>query len=327
MYIGEIAEDSVRGALGSLMQLFITGGLLFSYAIGPYVSVTLFNLICLIPPIAFLALFALLIPESPYFLLTQNKEEECTKALSKLRGSQDVKAEMEQTKIAVEEAKANKGSFVDIFRGKATTKAMMLSIGLVAFQQFSGINIVLFYTYAVTGDSMRPDVATIMVGVMQVAFSFITPIFVEKRGKRFLLLTSAIGNAASLAGLGYYFRLLDVGSPTASIFWLPLLCLVIYNATYCAGFGPLPWAIMGELFPANVKSAASTLTAAICWFLAFLITKYFSVVVAAVGAGISFFIFSGCCIIAGLFVHQFVPETSGKSLQEIQDILEGRASE
>ncbi|GJQ75918.1 hypothetical protein Trydic_g17978 [Trypoxylus dichotomus] len=324
MYIGEIADDSVRGALGSLMQLFVTGGLLFSYAIGPYISIYAFNLLCLIPPIMFLVGFFMLIPESPYSLLAQNKETECSQALIKLRGTSDVKNEMEVTKNAVAEAKANKGSFVDIFNAKATTKAMILSIALVTFQQFSGINIVLFYTFAVTGDSMRADIATIMVGVMQVGFSCITPLFVEKQGKRFLLLVSAVGMTISLAGLGYYFRLLDTNSPTACISWLPLGSLVIYNATYCAGFGPLPWAIMGELFPANVKSAAATLTAAICWFLGFLITKYFSVVTAAVGAGISFFIFSGCCVLATLFVYKFVPETSGKSLQEIQEILEGK---
>lgn len=94
-------------------------------------------------------------------------------------------------------------------------------------------------------------------------------------------------------------------------------------ATYCIGFGPLPWAVMGELFPANIKSSASTVTAAGCWVLGFVITKFFSNVAAEVGNAGSFWIFAAWCAVGVVFVYKYLPETSGKSLQEIQDILNG----
>lgn len=328
MYIGEIAEDEVRGALGSFMQLFITVGLLFSYCIGPYVSISTFNYICVVTPAIFLVYFTLKIPESPHFLLANNDETGAERSLIQIRcrNKSEVSKELEEIKKTVDESMKNKGTFLDIFKSAGLTKALILSVGLVALQQLSGINVILFYTetiFKATGSSIRPDIATIIVGIVQVLSSGLTPILVDRLGKRFLLLLSAIGMALSEGVLGYFFFLHDHGGNVEAISWLPILCLVVYIITYCLGFGPLPWAVMGELFPANVKSAASTATASGCWFLGFLLTQFFSSVSIAIGIGPSFWIFTGCCVFGMFFVYKFLPETTGKSLQEIQDILNG----
>lgn len=326
MYVGEISEDAVRGALGTFMQLFITFGLLFSYGIGPYTTVAHFNLACVIPALLFLCIFFMYIPESPYFLIAANDKDAAEKSLKKLRSSEAVEKELESIKKSVEESLADKASFFDIFKSKGLTKALALSVGLVAFQQFSGINAILFYTqtiFAATGSTIPADISTIIIGIVQILGSFIGPALVDKKGKRFLLLFSAAGMMVSQAALGTYFYLKDSGKDVHAIFWLPVLCLVGYMVTYSAGFGPLPWAVMGELFPSNVKSSASTATASICWILGFLITKFFSSVSDVIGNAGSFWIFAVCCALAGIFVYKFLPETSGKSLQEVQDILNG----
>lgn len=325
MFVGEISEDSVRGALGSFMQLFITFGLLFSYGIGPYTTIEHFNLACVAIPLLFLFIFFMYVPESPHYLIGIGDKEAAERALQKLRCSNNVDKELETIKRNVEESLANKASFFDIFKSKGLTKALIISLALVTFQQFSGINVILFYTQTIfeaTGSTIPPEISTIVTGIVQIIGSFLTPIFVEKKGKRFLLLCSAIGMTISEIVLGIYFYLKEHDKDVQPIFWLPIVCLVVYMLTYCSGFGPLPWAVMGELFPSNVKSSASTVTASFCWILGFFITKFFANMVDLVGTSGSFWFFSICCVLAGLFVYKILPETSGKSLQEIQEILQ-----
>lgn len=331
MYIGEIADDDVRGTLGSFMQLFIVLGLLFSYALGPFLSIKIFNIILIASPLLFLALFLFLIPESPYFLVQSKDIDGAEEALSKFRSKpvNSVQKEMETIKMQVEEAQENKGNFFDIFKSRGLTKALFLSVSLVTWQQFSGINVILFYTQDIftdAGVSLAPAICTIIIGVVQIFGSGLTPILVERKGKRFLLILSGLGMAVAQAVLAFFFYLKDdKQSDVSAIGWLPIVSLIVYIFTYCFGFGPLPWAVMGELFPGNIKSVASTVTASVCWILGFLLTNYFGVVASMIGKSGSFGIFSVCCVIATAFVYHQLPETSGKSLQEIQDILNGNS--
>ncbi|CAH1969198.1 unnamed protein product [Acanthoscelides obtectus] len=328
MYVGEIADDETRGPLGSFMQLFIVIGLLFSYALGPYLSIKLFNIILLAPPIAFMVVFFLFIPESPYYLIKAKNEGGAEDALAKLRGkSKDaVRKEIETIKALVADAEANKATFFDIFKSKGLTMALFLSVSLVACQQLSGINIILFYAQDIftdAGVSLAPEICTIIIGIVQIAASGATPIMEKRFGKRFLLMLSGIGMGLSQGVLAYFFHLKDGGKDVSNIGWIPIACLVVYIVTYCLGFGPLPWAVMGELFPGNIKSAASTVTASGCWVLGFLLTKYFGMVANMIGKDGSFGFFAGCCFVAAAFTYKLVPETSGKSFQEIQEILNG----
>lgn len=124
--------------------------------------------------------------------------------------------------------------------------------------------------------------------------------------------------------LGLYFYLLNVAkSDVTGIGWLPVTSLVVFTASYSVGWGPLPWAVMGELFAADVKSKASSITVVLCWVIAFLITKFFSNVELAVGSHTAFWIFAVFCVISAFFVFFLLPETKGKSLQQIQDELNG----
>lgn len=155
--------------------------------------------------------------------------------------------------------------------------------------------------------------------------SGLTPIVVKKLGKRIMLLVSAATMCLSMGLMGLYFYLKEHDPETAnSISWLPIMALVIYIILYCLGFGPLPWAVLGEMFPANVKSYASSVVASACWILGFLITLFFSSLVAAIGSAWSFWLFTICCAIALPFTFIMVFETKGMSLQQIQDKLNGK---
>ncbi|GAB0096483.1 TRET1 [Sergentomyia squamirostris] len=331
MYIGEISTDQYRGALGSFMQLFIVTGILYVYAIGPYVTYTNLQWICLIPPLAFAAAFFFM-PETPYYYTGKNDKINAVKSLQYLRGksADGVQEEALRIQTAVDEAMKNKGTIKDLVANKGNLKALIICAGLISFQQLSGINVVLFYSQVIfqkTGSSLEPAIATIIVGIVQVIASGCTPLVVDRLGRKIILLVSGIGMAVCHGLLGLYFFLDYMKSDIVpDIGFLPVVSLIGFVTVYCIGFGPLPWAVLGEMFPANVKSIASSIVASTCWVLGFLVTKYFSALDNAVGSHWAFWIFGLFCLAAFAFTFTVVMETKGLSLQEIQDRLNSRSS-
>lgn len=326
MYIGEIASNEYRGALGSLMQLCIVSGILYVYVVGPYVSWAALQWACLALPVIFAAAFFFM-PETPTYYLTKGKREEAIASLQWLRGksAEGVQKELEDTAASVEEAMKNKAGVMDIFKSKGTIKALIICSGLISFQQLSGINVILFYSqtiFAKTGSSLEPAVSTILVGVVQVLASGATPLIVDRLGRKPILLVSAGGMALAHGTMGLYFYMDYIKSDAVdSINWLPIFSLIFFVTVYCIGFGPLPWAVLGELFPPNVKSIASSMVASTCWILGFIVLQFFSTLDEAVGSHWSFWIFGICCVIAFIFTFTQLMETKGMSLDEIQQAL------
>ncbi|XP_072383999.1 facilitated trehalose transporter Tret1-like [Diabrotica undecimpunctata] len=327
IYVAEIADNEVRGSLGSYLQLFCTLGVLFPYALGPYITLKLFNIILLFPPTICIILFIVFLPESPYYLLQRGKNQRALQVISKLSGkiisaSEKDLADMQEQ---IKEEKEQTGNFSLIIKTSGLRRALFLSLGLVLFQQFTGINVVFFYTqnlFTDAGVDLPPEICTIIVGIIQILASTLSPFIVEKSGKRRLLTISATGSALSMGVLALYFYLKDVQQTgTTSISWLPIASLIVFIITYSMGLGPLPWAIAGELFPGHVKSLASTIVTSFCWFCCFLTVNYFGWLTNLIGACGAFGFFSCCTVIASIFVLKFVPETTGLSLQEIQIML------
>ncbi|XP_077287496.1 facilitated trehalose transporter Tret1-like [Arctopsyche grandis] len=325
MYVGEIAESDIRGALGSFLQMFIVIGFLLTYVIGPYVSYLALSIISMVPGILFMIIFFFM-PESPIYLLSKNQRQAAQTSLERLRGktAQGVQEELDDIQKGLDQ-NTKKASFSDLWTPWGNFKALYLSCGLVLFQQFSGINVVLFYLEPIFGSSdtgLSPEISTIIIGVVQVLASSVTPLVVDRVGRRILLIISSLGMTVALALLGLFF-ILDAkeSSSVESITWLPIASLVLFMCVYCIGFGPLPWAVMGELFDPSVKSIASTIATTFCWLISFILTKFFGSVADSLGMHYAFWIFGLFTLIAFFFVFFLLPETKGKSLQEIQDIL------
>nr|CAD7442848.1 unnamed protein product [Timema bartmani] len=325
MYCGEIAEDKVRGALGSLLQIMISIGLLSQYVVGPYVSYLVLTIFSAMVPFLFVVAMWF-VPESPYQLIMARKNQQALESLQWLRGTKAVNEELAVIEENVRDMLANKATPRDLIATKATITALYISIGLVSLQQLTGINAILFYCQTIfetSGSSLDSSVATIIIGTVMLLASTLTPFVVDSLGRRILLLISAGGMAVSLAALGTFFHLQNNHSDTSSIGWLPVVSLVVYIIVYSPGFGSLPWAVMGELFTPNVKSMASSVSASICWFFAFLITKFFSTISEELGSDYAIWIFGIFAVVAFVLVFFLLPETKGKSLQEIQAILGG----
>lgn len=131
--------------------------------------------------------------------------------------------------------------------------------------------------------------------------------------------------AIGLGLMGLYF-LLDAQKSeiVASISWLPIASLIGFVILYCIGFGPLPWAVLGEMFPSNIKSVASSIVTSVCWVIGFAVTKWFTTLEDAIGSYGAFWLFGLFCVVAFIFTLTTVMETKGLSLQQIQDRLNGR---
>lgn len=325
-YTAEIAQADIRGSLGSYFQLMLVVGVLFVYLVGALANIFTLSLICGVLPLVFAAIFVFM-PETPYFLITRGKTEEAAKALKWLRGSQyDCTHELAELQADHEASKGQKTSFWDALSRASTIKAIIIGFGLMLFQQASGINAVIFFTGAIfeaANTGIDTGLAVILVGVMQVVAVFVSSLIVDKAGRRLLLLPSIITMAVTTTLLGLYFYLKENGTDVSALGVIPVILVCVFIILFSLGFGPIPWMMMGELFAPDVKGIFGSLAGTFNWFLAFLITKNFEGLSAALGGGPTFWIFAGFCTVGIVFTFFFVPETKGKSLAEIQRMLNG----
>ncbi|XP_077297723.1 solute carrier family 2 member nebulosa isoform X2 [Arctopsyche grandis] len=327
-YTSEIAQDDIRGALGSMFQLMITIGILFTYVVGSYVEVYIMSILCLAIPIIFGIVFFFM-PETPYFLVNCGKIEEAKKSLIWLRGAEyDSDTELSQIKEKVEESRNNPVSFKQAFSKRSAILAFVICMSLMLFQQFSGINAVIFNVTTIfksASDAIPEDIATIIIGVVQVVATFLSTLIVDKLGRRVLLLLSAIVMAICDILLGVFFYLKETNGAddetVQSISWLPLASLIIFIAAFSLGFGPIPWLVSGELCTPNIKAFVSSTAGTFNWLLAFVVTRTFVSMQSGLGEGGAFWLFAGFTVVGVVFVFFVIPETKGKSIDEIQNIL------
>lgn len=326
-YIAELSPDSLRGTMGGIMTTFIVTGVFMSYVIGPYISILWFNIVCAAIATGFAVVFFLFMPETPQYLVSNGRESEAKEILAKLRGSNVGNPDIDQEFMAVcDMIRENSGGSIKDLTSRGNMKGLIVAGSMLAFQQFSGINIVQFYAQQIftdSGSSVPSEVSPMIVGGVQVIASFVTPILADKAGRKFLFVLSAAGMLISEVPLGVFFYLKDDHQNVDDILWLPVACLVGYIAMYNCGMGALPWTVMAEIFPPNIKGIASSISASICWFLSFLLTFFFSDISAEIGIGGSFWLFSAFNALAIVFVLTYVPETKGKSQKEIQQMLAG----
>ncbi|RZB39676.1 facilitated trehalose transporter Tret1-2 -like [Asbolus verrucosus] len=330
LYTSEIAQKEIRGALGSYFQLLLTVGILFAYLLGAFIDAQIVSVICAIVPLVFGVVFFLQ-PETPVYSLKKGNEEAARKSLRRLRGDNyNIDAEIADIKASLEEQKSQKISFRESFKKKATKKSLLICFSLMFFQQFGGINAVIFYVgtiFTETGADIEPSIATIIVGVMQVVFTFIASLVIDKFGRKILLIISDFVMGISGILLGIYFTLKDreliTEDELKDITFLPILSLCIFIAVFSLGFGPIPWMISAELLPPEIKSNASSAAGTFNWLLAFLVTKFYRDLTVAIETDTTFYIFSVISLLGTVFIYFVVPETKGKSLEQIQRELNG----
>lgn len=157
---------------------------------------------------------------------------------------------------------------------------------------------------------------------MQVIATFASTLLIDRAGRKILLTLSASAMFICLSILGAYFYLKTTTdlSPYASV---PVISVAVFIILFSIGFGPIPWMMIGELFTSKTKGVAGSTSAAFNWILAFTVTKLFQNMVNSVGLGITFGIFGGICAVGTIFVLILVPETKGRDVEEVQQMLGG----
>ncbi|XP_066142079.1 facilitated trehalose transporter Tret1-like isoform X2 [Euwallacea fornicatus] len=330
LYTSEIAEKEIRGALGSYFQLLLTIGILFSYIFGAITSTQVFSILCCCIPFVFGLVFVFQ-PETPVYLLKKGKKDAALHSLKQLRGpAYDSEAELRELQQQIDKSEAEKGSFIEALQTTAAKKSIFICFSLMVFQQLSGINAVIFFMsniFGSAGGNIDPSYSTIGVGVVQVVATFISSLVVDKFGRKILLITSALFMSISGALLGVFFTLQgrNIVEQTTldKIGFLPIVSLVVFITAFSLGFGPIPWMASSELMPPEIKSTASSAAATFNWFLAFVVTRFYNNIVTTIGGDIPFYVFAAIALLGSFFVKFCMPETKGKSTQEVQDILNG----
>lgn len=170
--------------------------------------------------------------------------------------------------------------------------------------------------------AIEPEVATIILGGMQILGTLFASLMLDRVGRRVLLLASGTAMFASVLTLGIYLQLLsNAPDQVSALGWLPILALSLYVTMFSVGFGPIPFLMLGEIFANDVKGPASALANINSNIFSFAVSQLFSLAREAIGSGLTFVIFAAFCFLAVVFVALFVPETKGKSLNEVQVML------
>ncbi|CAL4066056.1 unnamed protein product, partial [Meganyctiphanes norvegica] len=323
--IGEFASADIRGTLGTGFQLGVTFGIIYTYSLGAAIEWMWLALACAVLPIIYLGMIFMFVKESPVYLLSKGKSKEAEESLQYYRGKNyNIQNELEGIRQAVKQAQSNKIGFSDL-KAPYILKPLGISLAIMVFQQLSGINAVLFNLVTIfdkAGSSMSPDVSSIIISVMQMLSTFAASLLMDRAGRKLLLIVSAAAMSLSLVALGVFFYILkqdeDNGTTNAAnIGWLPLVSLIIFIVAFSIGFGPIPWLLMGELFSTDVKELAGSIATTVNWSSSFIVTLIFIPLQKSMGDHGVYWLFAGFCAAAFFFCLFLVPETKGKTLDEI----------
>ncbi|XP_077283533.1 facilitated trehalose transporter Tret1-like [Arctopsyche grandis] len=324
-YVVEMAHPTARDAVGNFYQIQLTSGILFGFLAGMAGNVTVLSLICAIVPAVYFVAF-LFMPESPVYLMTQGKVVEARNSLLYIRGiGCDIDEELTRIKEYIIKTTAMQGRFKDMIATRSNVKALVVAFTLMVFQQLSGISALIFYMgkiFSMSGTKITPETSAVIVGIIQVASAYMSAAFLSRIGRRPMLILSNLFMGANIAGLGIYFHL-NAMTDTEDYHWVPIVCLSGYVSLYSIGIGPIPWLMLREIFPSNIRRRATAIAAGLNWFLAFAVTKFYQNMVDSVGIGWVLWNFGSICAIAATFVYFFVPETKDKSLDQIHKELNG----
>ncbi|XP_021570659.1 solute carrier family 2, facilitated glucose transporter member 8 [Carlito syrichta] len=336
VYISEVAYPAVRGLLGSCVQLMVVVGILLAYLAGWVLEWRWLAVLGCVPPSLMLLLMCCM-PETPRFLLTQHKHQEAMDALQFLWGSEQG---WEEPPIGSE----HQGFHLALLRLPSIYKPFIIGISLMAFQQLSGINAVMFYAETIFEEAKFKDssLASVIVGIIQVLFTAVAALIMDRAGRRLLLALSGIIMVFSTSAFGAYFKLTQSSPGNSShmallapvsmepvdtsegLAWLAVGSMCLFIAGFAVGWGPIPWLLMSEIFPLHVKGVATGICVLTNWLMAFLVTKEFSSLMEVLRPYGVFWLASAFCIISVLFTLFCVPETKGKTLEQITAHFEGR---
>jgi sugar porter (SP) family MFS transporter len=326
LYISEVSPPKVRGGLVSFNQLSVTSGILLAYIVDYLLKGVPNNwrwmLGVAVIPGAALAIGMLTVPHTPRWLVEKRREDEARTVLERLRHDDpdaEVRAELgDMRKASMQEGTTR---MRDLLSGRIRP-LLIIGLGLALFQQFVGINTVIYYAPTILSDTgltkSSSITQTVFVGVTNVVFTVVAVLLLDRVGRRKLLLTGTAGLILSLALLGIYFTSSTLQQHAG---YLALVALLIFIASFAIGLGPVFWLMISEIYPVGIRSKAMSVSTVANWAGNFLVAATFLSLGGAITRQGTFYLYAGIAVLAFVFFLSKVPETKGRTLEEIQDDL------
>jgi len=325
LYISEIAPAKIRGMLVTLYQLAIVFGINIIYIVNYLIANThdqVWNVQLGwrymlgsegIPAILFFILL-FFVPESPRWLVKENRSEEALKILNQINRPEETHRILEEIKETVNE---EKGSFLDLFK-PGIRKAMVVGSVLAFFSQVTGINAIIYYAPEIFKQvgfgSESALFQTMIIGFVNMLFTLVAIRLIDYWGRRTLLIWGLFGIVSCLLGMGMFFYFEITSGP------LLLLFILGFIASFASSLGPIPWVLISEIFPTKTRGTAMSFSIVILWLGVVLITQFFPVLLSLFGGAFTFWIFMINALILLIFTLILIPETKQKTLEEIQEI-------
>lgn len=322
LYISEMAPAKIRGSLVTLNNVAITGGILVSYITNQLIASMAFDAglswrimlgLGMLPAVV---LFGgiIFMPESPRWLVEKDREQEARSILSRVRNGTNIDAEM---KDIMQMSKREQGSFRDLLQ-PWLRPVLIVGLGLAMLQQVSGINAVVYYAPTILESSGYSDIAslfgTIGIGSINVLLTVAALFLVDRVGRRPLLLFGLVGMCISVTVLAGAYMVPSMGGIIGPITVVSLMLFVGFHAV---SLGSVVWLVISEIFPLNVRGAAMGVTTLVLWFSNFLVAQFFPSLF-EIGPTVAFGVFAGIAAAGFVFVYALVPETKGRTLEEIE---------
>ena len=319
LYIAEMSPPAIRGRLVALNQMAIVTGILLAYFVnwllsfaGPGSWRLMFATAAVPSTVFFVAL--LFVPESPRFLVEKGREQDALAVLARVGGEETAAAELSEIRDAIAQ---EGGSLRELF-ARRLRRPLGIAVFLAVFQQITGINTVIYYGSLIFKEQVggQSDSAAIFANVIIGCTNFVMTILalwlIDRLGRRPLMMLASGGMAAALFALGLLFRLQP--PPGLAV----LLVILVYVASFSVGLGPGVWVVISELFPTRIRGRAMSIATLCLWLACILVTATFLSLVEVVGSSGAFWIYAAMSVLNLLFIARVMPETKGRSLEEIE---------
>lgn len=324
IYIAELAPAAKRGRLGSMFQLGIVVGIFLTLFINAWIqgqgdeawnaaSGWRWMLGAEVAPAALLLALLFFVPESPRWLIQAGREDEARCILEGVAGAEQAQEEITAVRAVLGQ---EEGRFSELFHARFR-KPLIIAVVLMAFSQFCGINAIMYYStkiFTTAGVGVKDAfMSSVIIGLVNVLFTFVAIAFVDRAGRRPLLIIGLAVQVVALGAVGWMFRIGAGGVPL-------LVAILAFIAAFSMAMGPISWILCSEIFPTKVRGRAMSVATFTIWTSCYIVAQTFPMLNdnPAIGPAKTFWVYAAFSLAGLLFVLATVPETKGRTLEEIE---------